>query len=164
MDDTTTPEDWKKASREYVARRAEAGTPEGKAYTARLESLPPAEAAAEIGEMFVLCAPEDLASEISCDLQMDPEKARLIACELGAYYEAQTSTDYEPMYQAVMEAPDTARAMLQLLDQFPEATVQDWWMVFHVIGGLGGGRFPPSWNAYGLTAADWLAPRTAPEE
>jgi hypothetical protein len=75
---------WERASREYVARRAAAGTPEGKAYTARLKALPPAEAAAEIGEMFALCAPEDLADEISIDLQLDPETARLIARELGA--------------------------------------------------------------------------------
>ena len=79
MDDNTTFGDWGKLSREYAARRAEAGTPEGIAYTAWLESLPPAEAAAEIGGMFALCAPEDRASEISCDLQMDPEKAQLIA-------------------------------------------------------------------------------------
>ena len=76
--------EWGAAGREYLARRSEAGSPEGEAYAARLESLPPAEAAAEIRAMFALCATEDLAVEIAGDLQLDPEKAELIARELQA--------------------------------------------------------------------------------
>ena len=34
--------------------------------------------------MFALCASEDLASEIAGDLQLDPEKAELIAREIAA--------------------------------------------------------------------------------
>jgi hypothetical protein len=80
-------EDWiaarEQASRDYVMRRAAAGTPEGKAYTDWLESLPPAKAAAEIEDMFALSAPEDKAGDIACDLQMRREKARLIAAVLN---------------------------------------------------------------------------------
>jgi hypothetical protein len=75
----TEVQGWEQASRDYIVRRAAAGTPEGKAYTKRLESLPPAEAAAEIEDMFALSAPEDKAGDISCDLQMNPRKAQRIA-------------------------------------------------------------------------------------
>jgi hypothetical protein len=34
------------------------------------------------------------------------------------------------MHDPIMAASDTAPGMLQLLGQFPEATAQDWWMVF----------------------------------
>lgn len=78
------PGEWGSRGRECLARRAEAGTAEGKAYAAWLEGLPPAEAAAEVRAMFALCATEDLPTEIAGDLQLDPEKARLIAAEIAA--------------------------------------------------------------------------------
>ena len=82
--ENNAPDEWGTAGREYVARRAEAGTRKGKAYAARLEGLPPAEAAAKVRAMFALCATEDLPSEIAGDLQLDHEKAELIAREIAA--------------------------------------------------------------------------------
>src|SRR5678815_2635053 len=76
--------EWGAAGREGLARRTQAGSPEGKAYAAWLTSLPPAEAAAEVRSMFAPCATEDLAGEIANDLQLDPEAAKLIAAELAA--------------------------------------------------------------------------------
>ena len=66
------------------ARRAEAGTPRGEAYAAYLQALPPAEAADEVRAIFTLCATGDLVGEIASDLQLDPEKAELIAWEIQA--------------------------------------------------------------------------------
>jgi hypothetical protein len=71
------------ATVEYPRRRALAGTPEGEAYAAWLESLPPAAAAAVIRDLFILSAPEDKAADIAEDLQIHPEAARLIAVELN---------------------------------------------------------------------------------
>ena len=76
--------EWGAAGREYLARRMQAGTAEGGAYAAHLQALPPAEAADEVRAMFALVASEDLPSEIAGDLQLDPEKARLIAAEIVA--------------------------------------------------------------------------------
>jgi hypothetical protein len=39
-------------------------------------------AAAALLDMFALCADEDLAAEIACDLQLDPDAARPIAREM----------------------------------------------------------------------------------
>ena len=78
------PDEWGSRGREYTARRAEAGTPKGKAYAAHLQALPPAEAADEVRAIFALCATEDLAGEIATDLQLDPAKAELIAREIQA--------------------------------------------------------------------------------
>jgi hypothetical protein len=82
--DNDGPDEWGSRGREYLARRAEAGTPKGEAYASYLESLHPAEAAAEVRAMFALCATEDLATEIAGDLQLNPEKAKLIAREIAA--------------------------------------------------------------------------------
>lgn len=54
--------------------------------------------------------------------------------------------DHSRMYDRICELPDTARSMLVLLDEFPEATVQDWWLVFHVIGRRGKASLPPQWD------------------
>jgi hypothetical protein len=79
-DDGLETEAWARAACAYAGHRRPApGTLAGIAYTEWLESLPPAEAAAEIEHMFALCAAEDLASDIASDLQMHPAKARLIA-------------------------------------------------------------------------------------
>ena len=82
--ENSAPDEWGSRGREYTARRAEAGTPKGKAYAARLKALPPAEAADEVRAMFALVASEDLAGEIANDLQLDPEKAERIAREIQA--------------------------------------------------------------------------------
>ena len=66
----------------YITARAEAGTPGGDEYAQRLEALPPADAADEIADMFQLCADEDLAIDISSDLQLSRDKAEPIAAEL----------------------------------------------------------------------------------
>jgi hypothetical protein len=42
--------------------------------------------------------------------------------------------------------PDTPRTMLQFLDEFSEAIVQDWWLVLSVIGHAGEGPWSPSWE------------------
>ena len=83
-DERDAPDNWGDRGRECAARRAEAGTPRGEAYAAYLQALPPAEAADEVRAMFALVASEDLPSEIAGDLQLDPEKARLIAAEIVA--------------------------------------------------------------------------------
>jgi hypothetical protein len=74
---------WKLTGRpgelELLTARREAGTAKGEALVARLKAMPPAAAAAELGEMFALVAREDLADEIACDLQMDRESAVPIA-------------------------------------------------------------------------------------
>ena len=73
--------EWGEAGRECLAWRTEAGSPEGREFAARLESMPPAEAADVIRPCFALCATEDLAGEIAGDLQLDPEVAEAIARE-----------------------------------------------------------------------------------
>lgn len=74
---------WGERGREYLARRAEAGTPKGRAYSAGIESLPPGEASVEVRAMFALSATEDLAADIASDLQIDPAKAEMIAAEIA---------------------------------------------------------------------------------
>jgi hypothetical protein len=66
----------------YLTARTEAGTSRGEEYALRLSAMPPAEAADEIADMFALCADEDLAVEIACDLQLDRATAELIAAEM----------------------------------------------------------------------------------
>jgi hypothetical protein len=64
---------------DYLTARRQAGTPAGDAYAAKLSSMPPDEAAAELFKMFALSASEDVASDISNDLQLEPEVALKIA-------------------------------------------------------------------------------------
>jgi hypothetical protein len=52
---------------------------------------------------------------------------------------------YERMWQLICELPNTPRSMLVLLDAFPEATVEDWWMVFGFFGPTGAASVPPTW-------------------
>ena len=68
--------------KDYITARAEAGTPIGDEYAQRLEAMLPADAADEIADMFQLCADEDLAIDISSDLQLSRDKAEPIAAEL----------------------------------------------------------------------------------
>jgi hypothetical protein len=41
---------------------------------------------------------------------------------------------YDRMFERLYELPDTPRSMLVLLDEFPNATVQDWFFVFCLMG------------------------------
>jgi hypothetical protein len=66
---------WEQNSADYLTMRDNADTPEGEAYARRLEAMPLAEAAAELDRLFCLCADEDLAAEINCDLDLAPGKA-----------------------------------------------------------------------------------------
>jgi hypothetical protein len=66
----------------YLDARAAAGTAKGIEYAKRLAALPPNEAADEISDMFVFCADEDLACDISCDLELDLAAAERIAVEI----------------------------------------------------------------------------------
>jgi hypothetical protein len=52
--------------------------PEGR----KISALSPLEAAEALADVFCLCADEDLAVDISCDLQLDYAKAQVIASEL----------------------------------------------------------------------------------
>ena len=63
----------------YLQARREAGTPRGSEYAARLAAMPPDHAADEILDMFVLCADEDLATDIAIGLQIHPAAAERIA-------------------------------------------------------------------------------------
>jgi hypothetical protein len=56
---------------DYIKARDAAGTPQGIIFAERLAALSPQDAAKEIADMFRLCADEDLASDIACDLQLD---------------------------------------------------------------------------------------------
>jgi hypothetical protein len=67
--------------KDYITARAEASTHRGDEYAQRLEAMTPADAADEIADMFRLCADEDLAIDISRDLQLS-DKAEPIAAEL----------------------------------------------------------------------------------
>jgi len=66
----------------YLTARREAGSPRGIEYAKRLAAMSPAEAVDEIADTFALCADEDLAEEIPCDLQLDPAAAKRIAREV----------------------------------------------------------------------------------
>jgi hypothetical protein len=76
--------EWGAAGRECLARRTQAGSPEGKAYARWLESLPPAAAADEIRAAFAFSQSTNLAVEIATDLGLDPQKAAAIAAPLVA--------------------------------------------------------------------------------
>lgn len=76
-------DDWGADMKRYVTARREAGTAKGIAFAERLAAMPAAEAAAEIRDMFCLCAPEDLADEIACDLQLDFAVAERIAAAMA---------------------------------------------------------------------------------
>ena len=65
--------------KDILTARREAGTPRGVEYANRLAAMPPDEAGDEIYDMFALCADEDLADEISGDLQLHPKAATRIA-------------------------------------------------------------------------------------
>jgi hypothetical protein len=67
---------------DYLTARRNAGTPRGDEYAQRLGAMPPADAADEIADMFQLCGDEDLAIDISEDLQLSRDKAEPIAAEL----------------------------------------------------------------------------------
>lgn len=41
--------------------------------------------------------------------------------------------DYEKMLDRIPELPDTAASMQTLVAESDQATVQDWWLVFHVL-------------------------------
>ena len=51
----------------------------GDEYAARLAAMPPDAAAEEIYQMFALCFDDDLAEDISCDLQLPYKAAERIA-------------------------------------------------------------------------------------
>jgi hypothetical protein len=74
--------EWSVTLKSYLNARAEAGTPRGIEFARRLEAMPAADAADEIMEMFALCADEDLADEIACDLQFHRSVGALIAAEI----------------------------------------------------------------------------------
>jgi hypothetical protein len=72
-------EEWKASTAKYLKARNEAGTKAGDEYAARLAAMPPDDAAKAICDMFGLCFDEDLAGEISGDLQLPYEAAEPIA-------------------------------------------------------------------------------------
>ena len=39
----------------------------------------------------------------------------------------------ERLFNRILEVPDAPRSLLVLLDEFPQATVQDWWLAFSAI-------------------------------
>ena len=78
------PVEWGSRGQEHLARRAEAGTPAGQAYAARLESLPLAETVDELRPMFAQSPTTRLAHDITHDLGIAPKRARLIADEIRA--------------------------------------------------------------------------------
>jgi hypothetical protein len=51
---------------------------------------------------------------------------------------------HERMWARICELPNTPRSMLVLLDEFPEATVEDWHLVFTMLRAGG----PSWWPAY----------------
>ena len=75
--------DWGSRGPEYLARRTQAGSPEGREFAARLTSRPPAEAGAELMPLFALSETRDLAGDIAGDLGIDPGRAELIAREIA---------------------------------------------------------------------------------
>lgn len=44
-----------------------------------------------------------------------------------------TDDDQTRMHQLLCQLPDTPQSMLRLLAEFPQATLQDWWKVFHSV-------------------------------
>jgi hypothetical protein len=75
--------EWGDRGREYAARRAAAGSPEGAAFAAHLRALPPAKAAVEVRALFALSADVALAADIA-GLGLSPKVAELIAAEIRA--------------------------------------------------------------------------------
>ena len=68
--------------KDIVTERREADTPQGCEFARRLETMPPDHAADELFDMYSLCWDDDLAEEITCELGVRFEAAKLTAAEI----------------------------------------------------------------------------------
>jgi hypothetical protein len=77
--------------------------------------MDPEDAAARIDGMFSLCADEDLAIDIACDLQLDRTKAELIADEMRKLRWKRRDERLDAVYRS-LSAADLAVLISRRLD------------------------------------------------
>jgi hypothetical protein len=78
----TEIDQWEKDSADYLSMRHNVGSEEGDKFAAELVAMGPKAAAAQLSGPYSLCAPEDLAGELSGELDLDSDFALKVAAEI----------------------------------------------------------------------------------